>query len=59
VALSDNGNTLAVGALSAASAATGVNGDQADNNAPEAGVVYVLVSPNRAMRFLNLHDQSA
>jgi len=42
VALSDDGNMLAVGALSDASAATGVNGDQADNNAPEAGVVYVF-----------------
>ena len=41
-ALSGNGNTLAVGALDEDSVATGVNGDQADNNAPSAGAVYVF-----------------
>jgi FG-GAP repeat len=40
VALS--GDTLAVGALYEASTATGVNGNQADNSASEAGVVYVF-----------------
>jgi hypothetical protein len=41
VALS--GDTLAVGAFSEASAATGVNGNQADNSAGGAGAVYVFV----------------
>ena len=41
VALS--GDTLAVGAPFESSATTGVNGDQADNNAPGAGAVYVFV----------------
>ena len=41
VALS--GDTLAVGADGEDSAATGVNGDQADNSAPEAGAVYVRI----------------
>ncbi len=42
VALSGDGNTLAVGAAQETSAATGVNGDQADNNARFAGAVYVF-----------------
>jgi hypothetical protein len=41
VALS--GDTLAVGAVDEASAATGVNGNQADNTAGAAGAVYVFV----------------
>jgi len=41
VALS--GDTLAVGALSEDSAATGVNGNQADNRASNAGAVHVFV----------------
>lgn len=40
VALS--GDTLAVGATGEASAATGINGNQADNSAPTAGAVYVF-----------------
>jgi hypothetical protein len=40
VALS--GNTLVVGAMSEGSAATGVNGNQADNNAKSSGAVYVF-----------------
>jgi len=36
------GDTLAVGAYGEASNATGVNGDQTDNSAPEAGAVYVF-----------------
>ena len=40
VALS--GNTLAVGAYREASNATGVNGNQADNSAPNSGAVYVF-----------------
>ena len=42
VALSDDGNTLAVTTVEEASAATGVNGDQADNSASHAGAVYVF-----------------
>ncbi len=42
VALSDDGNTLAVGAVQESSAATGVNGDQADNSAVSAGAVYMF-----------------
>ena len=40
VALS--GTTLAVGALNEGSNATGVNGNQADNSAPNSGAVYVF-----------------
>src|SRR6478735_9276089 len=36
------GDTLAVGAYGEASNATGVNGDQTDNSAPNAGAVYVF-----------------
>ena len=41
IAVSSDGNTLAVGALWEDSAATGVGGDQEDNSAPDAGAVYV------------------
>src|SRR6266853_4469015 len=41
VALSSDGNTLAVGAPAEASVATGIGGNQADNTAPSAGAVYV------------------
>jgi FG-GAP repeat protein len=40
--LSDDGNTLAVGAIAEDSAAPGINGNQADNSAPSAGAVYVF-----------------
>ena len=43
VALSDDGNTLAVGAYSEDGATIGVGGNQADDSAPNAGAVYVLV----------------
>lgn len=43
VALSADGNTLAVGAIFEDSAATGVDGDQDDFSAPNAGAVYVFV----------------
>ena len=36
-----SGNTLAVGAVGEASAATGVNGDQGNNEAPRSGAVYI------------------
>jgi len=42
VALSSDGNTLAVGAVSEASAATGIGGSQADNSAGDSGAVYVF-----------------
>jgi trimeric autotransporter adhesin len=38
-----SGDTLAVGASGEASAATGVNGNQADNSASGSGAVYVFV----------------
>jgi len=43
LALSDDGNTLAVEASGEDSAATGIGGDQNDNNAADAGAVYVFV----------------
>ncbi|MBZ5659303.1 MAG: FG-GAP repeat protein [Acidobacteriia bacterium] len=43
LALSNDGNTLAVGAVGEASSATGVNGDQNDTSMPGAGAVYVFM----------------
>jgi hypothetical protein len=40
--LSDDGNTMAVGALTEDSASPGINGDQADNSATSAGAVYLF-----------------
>jgi hypothetical protein len=37
-----DGDTLVVGAADEGSAATGVNGDQTDNSAPQAGAAYVF-----------------
>ena len=42
VALSSDGNTLAVGAKNEGSNATGINGNQTDDSIPEAGAVYVF-----------------
>src|SRR4029078_5735426 len=42
VALSRDGNTMAVAAHWEASAATGVNGNQNDDSIPQAGAVYVF-----------------
>lgn len=42
VALSANGNVLAVGASAEASAAVGIGGDQINNSASAAGAVYVF-----------------
>ncbi|QQR89157.1 MAG: FG-GAP repeat protein [Myxococcales bacterium] len=42
VALSADSNTLAVGARSEGSSATGINGDQEDNQAQGSGAVYVF-----------------
>jgi hypothetical protein len=41
VALSADGNTLAVGATNEASNATGIGGDQTNNSASNAGAVYL------------------
>ena len=40
--LSDDGRTLAIGAISEDSAASGINGNQSDNSAASAGAVYVF-----------------
>jgi hypothetical protein len=42
VALSRDGKTMAVGARAERSAAKGINGNQGDNSAAEAGAVYVF-----------------
>ncbi|HWU91069.1 MAG TPA: hypothetical protein VN253_27575 [Kofleriaceae bacterium] len=42
LALSADGSTLAVGAMQEASAATGIDGNGADNSAASAGAVYVF-----------------
>lgn len=42
VALSADGNTMAVAAFWESSAATGVNGNQNDNSIPQSGAVYVF-----------------
>ena len=42
VSLSGDGNTLAVGAQNEDSAAKGINGNQHDNSATEAGAVYLF-----------------
>lgn len=42
VALSDDGNTMAVGAPMEASAATGINGDQLDDSSVNTGAVYIF-----------------
>jgi len=46
VALSDDGNTLAVGDSEEKSAARGIDGNQADNTARSAGAVYVFTHSN-------------
>ena len=43
IALSDDGNTLAAGAIAEDSADGRINGNQADNTAANAGAVYVFV----------------
>jgi FG-GAP repeat protein len=42
IALSDDGRTLAVGAITEDSGASGINGNQADNSAMSSGAVYVF-----------------
>ena len=48
VALSGDGNTLAVGAPQEASNATGINGDQTNNSAAAAGAAYVFTRSGAA-----------
>jgi hypothetical protein len=50
IALSADGSTLAVGAPSEASAATGVGGNQDDESAPNAGAVYVFTRRGKTWR---------
>ena len=47
LALGGDGNTLAVGALSEAGGAQGINGNDDDNSAEEAGAVYVYERTGR------------
>ena len=42
IAISGDGNTVAVGAQNEDSAAKGINGNQDDDSAPEAGAVYLF-----------------
>src|ERR1041385_6486045 len=42
IALSSDGSTLAIGAVTEASAGTGIDGNQTDSSAPYAGAVYVF-----------------
>jgi hypothetical protein len=42
LALSDDGNTLAIGARDEAGGAPGIDGDQTDNSMPKAGAAYVF-----------------
>jgi hypothetical protein len=48
LALSGDGNTLAVGAITEDSAATGVNGNAADDSAQSAGAVYLFARTGNA-----------
>lgn len=48
LALSADGNLLAVGAVGESSTATGVNGDQADNGGDYNGAVYLFAPSNGA-----------
>jgi HJR/Mrr/RecB family endonuclease len=48
LALSADGATLAVGARSEASKATGIDGDQTDNSLSNSGAVYVFVNSGTA-----------
>jgi hypothetical protein len=43
LSLSSDGQTLAVGALKEDSIATGINGDDSNNDAADAGAVYVFI----------------
>ena len=42
-----SGDTVVVGADGEESNATGINGDQEDNNVPGSGAVYIFTGANR------------
>jgi hypothetical protein len=50
VAISGDGNTVAVGAIGESSNATGVNGDQTNNLATQSGAVYVFTTDGTTWR---------
>ena len=50
IALSADGQTLAVGATQEQSSATGINGNQADNSLGQAGAVYVFARAGDSWR---------
>ena len=56
VALSGDGNTLAVGAQFEDSAATGVNGNQSDNSMADSGAVYVFTRTGAHLDPAGLHQ---
>lgn len=59
VSVSLSGDTLAVGAPGEASSATGVNGNQADNSAPQSGAVYLFqrdIAGWRQQAYLKAHN---
>ena len=51
IALSGDGNTLAVGALGEDSGATGINGDGTDNSAKISGAAYVYTRAGKTWSF--------
>jgi len=50
LSLSGDGNTLAVGAMQESSQSAGINGDQMDNSADNAGAVYVFTRNDSGWR---------
>ncbi len=56
VALSRDGNTLAVAAYYESSNATGINGNQADRSIPEAGAVYIFTRTRQHLVAAGLHQ---
>ena len=50
VAVSGDGNTIAVGAIGEGSNATGVNGDQTNNLASQSGAVYIFTTDGTTWR---------
>src|SRR5204863_6955164 len=48
IALSADGNTMAVSAVYEDSGATGINGNQNDNSVPDSGAVYVFTRAGTA-----------
>jgi hypothetical protein len=48
ISVSDDGNTLAVGAIGEDSASTGINGNQSDNSAGGSGAAYIFTRSGNA-----------